>query len=116
MAHKNIDNLIAEDETIPALKPRSKAVVNANTVSDDKVTIYLEENDAIPPTGQFLQVNGRSFMLRPGETVEVPRVLLNILDQAVQSVPVVDRLTQQVVGYRDRLRFPYRLVRDAQAA
>jgi hypothetical protein len=77
--------------------------------------IELAENDDIPPTGQFIQVNGRAYMLRPGEPVEVPQEVINVLEQAVQEVPQVDPTTRQVVGYRKKLRFPYRVVNLAAA-
>lgn len=118
MSHDPLSNLVADDEDVPALKPRAKpkAKVNLSEFTDKRVVIVLEENENIPPTGQFFSVNGRTFMLRPGEEASVPEAILHILDQAVQDVPQVDPITQQVVGYRKRLRFPYRVVREAQAA
>ena len=83
-------------------------------VAEKRVCIILEENDNIPPSGQFFGVQGTGYMLRPGEAAEVPLSLINILNTAVMSTPVLDE-GKRVVGYRDRLRFPYRLV-TAQAA
>ena len=83
-------------------------------VADKRVSIILEENDNIPPSGQFFGVQGTGYILRPGEVAEVPLSLINILNTAVMSTPVLDE-GKRVVGYRDRLRFPYRLV-TAQAA
>lgn len=85
----------------------------------ERVRIVLEDNDGIPPTGQFFQIGGtdeqgnrfeRAYILRPGVEAEVPVELLDILDHAVMSVPQIDHDTNQVIGYRDRLRFPYRFV------
>jgi hypothetical protein len=119
----DLNNLIDDDEDagVPALKPRSKAKAKATAPKGEKmVTIHLEENENIPPTGQFIQYGAghalRTFMLRPGEDVAVPEAILHILDQAVQDVPQIDPTTKQVVGYRKKLRFPYRVVREAQAA
>jgi hypothetical protein len=36
--------------------------------------------------------------------------LVNILNDAVMEVPNVDPVTRQIVGYRKKLRFPFRLV------
>lgn len=74
-----------------------------------RVTIIVEENDNIPPTGQFIGVNGRSFLIRPGENVDVPIEVLEALNDAVESTPKTD-MQGNVVSYRDRLRIPYRIV------
>lgn len=73
------------------------------------VKIVLEDNDLIPPTGLFIGHNGRSFMLRTGEEVNVPVEILEILNHAVMSSPITDA-AKNVIGYRDRMKYPYRLV------
>ena len=83
-----------------------------------RVWIQLEDNDEIAPTGQFVGVNGRSYMLRAGEPVHVPEEVVFALEDAVMSVPITDQ-NKNVVGYRDRLRLPFRYVsapRQAVAA
>jgi hypothetical protein len=90
-------------------RPRQMKVSDGTT---GKVRIVLEENDAIPPTGLFLAHNGKTFLLRPGEEVNVPEYLIQILDHAVMSTPVVDQDSGQVTGYRDRMRYPYRIIRS----
>ena len=93
----------------PPVPEVERAVLN-HFKPDARVKIILEENENIPPTGQFFGVQGRGYMLRPGEPAEVPISLINILNCAVMSTPQVDPVTQQVVGYRDKLRFPYRIL------
>lgn len=75
-----------------------------------RVKIILEENDDIPPTGLFVSLNGRGYIIRPGEEVSVPKGVVEILEHAITSAPQVDPSTRQVVGYRDRLRYPFRFV------
>lgn len=104
---KLASNLVGDDA--PTIPP------DRLMVAEKRVRILLEENDNIPPTGQFFGVQGVGYVLRPGEAADVPMSLVNILNTAVMAVPVVDS-GQRIVGYRDRLRFPYRLVLDQAAA
>lgn len=76
----------------------------------ETVRIILEENDNIPPNGLYLGLNGRGYLLRPGEEVNVPLGVIDILDHAIMSSPVVDPTTRQVVGHRNRMRYSYRRV------
>ena len=107
------DNL-SEDEPskIQAATPPKKT----RTVSGPKTfKIMLEDSTDIPPTGLFLQLNGASYMLKAGIVAEVPPGILEILDHAVTTVPVLDPSTLKVIGSRDRLRFSYRRY-DSMAA
>ncbi len=72
--------------------------------------VVLEESDSIPPTGLFVAHNGRSYMIRPGEEVDVPDFILEVLNNAVMSTPNVDPITKRVLGYRSRSKYPYRRV------
>lgn len=108
---------------LPSRAPTKKAkaetkpvVANAKTVAagranERRIKIILEDNDQIPPGGQFVAVDGRTFLLQPNHEMDVPECVLDVLDHAVMSVPITDD-SQTVIGYRDRLRFPYRIVRD----
>ena len=76
-----------------------------------RVKIRLEQNKEIPPTGQFIGVNGVGYLLVAGVEVEVPEFLLDALDAAVESVPVFDE-RGNITGYQNKSRFPYQIVRD----
>lgn len=83
-----------------------KPVAKAKTVR-----IILEENDNIPPTGLFVGENGRGYLIRPGEEVDIPVGVLEILTNAVVSVPTIDPQSLQVIGYRDKMMYPHRIIR-----
>ena len=72
--------------------------------------IILEENDNIPPTGLFVGDNGRGYLIRPGEEVDVPAGVLEILNNAIMSVPTIDPQSLQVIGYRSKMMYPFRVV------
>jgi len=82
----------------------------------DYVRIVLSHDQNIPPTGQFFGVNGRGYILKAGVPADVPRAIVDILNNAVYEEPDTDPQTNQVVGYRPRLRFPYTLVGEGQRA
>jgi hypothetical protein len=73
-----------------------------------KIRIELSENDEIPPTGQFFSVNDHSYVLRPGEEADVPEELVNVLEAAVVTIPIMQG--EKIVGYKNKLRFPYRVI------
>lgn len=90
-----------------AVKAKEAAVTEVIPAAK-RVKIILEENDNIPPTGLFIGVNGRSFLLRAGEEVEVPVEVIEVLNDAVEDVPRTDG-NNNVLDYRKKMRFPYRL-------
>lgn len=98
------------EEPAPVLSPRA-----AKAKKDERITIVLEDNDDIPPGGQFIGVDGVGYKLQSGVEARVPRSILEVLDAAVMSVPVKNG-EQQVIGYRDRLRFPYRIITATRGA
>lgn len=110
-------NIAADAPAIKAAPVPAKASAKkpAAPVAEKRTRIVLEDNDQIGPSGQFFGADGKGYMLRPGEEADVPDSILNILDTAVASIPVTDG-TQTVIGYRDRLRFPYRVVTQRRAA
>jgi hypothetical protein len=72
-----------------------------------RIPIMLENSDLIPLSGLPIGVNGQTYLLRAGVRAEVPKEVLEVLKNAVMSVPVQDPLTGQVVRYQDKLRYPY---------
>lgn len=74
------------------------------------VRIILEENDNIPPNGLFVGVNGVGYLIRPGEEVNVPASVVDVLEHAVMASPHIDPMTRQIVGYRQRMRYPFRKI------
>lgn len=92
-------------KTDGATQPKPAAVKKPATTR-----IVLEENDNIPPTGLFVGDNGRGYMIRPGEEVDVPPGVLEILSNAIMSVPTIDPQTLQVIGYRSKMMYPFRVV------
>jgi hypothetical protein len=98
----------ASETTDP--EPTTQETVVATPAKVKRVKIILEENDAIPPTGQFFGVNGTGYQIQPGKEVEIPEFLLGVIDNAVTTKPILND-DGQVVGYRDVPRFPYRIVK-----
>lgn len=86
-----------------------KPETQANASAPGRVRIVLEENEDIPPTGQFIGLNGIGYILRPGVPVDVPLGVKEILDNAVLDVPQVNPDTLEVIGTRPKMRYPYRL-------
>lgn len=76
--------------------------------------IIVDQTEAIPPSGLFLGHNGRTFMIQPGVEVDVPNFLIDLLNDAVMTQSITDPETHRVVGHRNRLRFPYRVVKSSE--
>ena len=70
--------------------------------------IMLEDNEDIPPPGLYVGINGWGYLIKPGVVIDCPKAVIEVLDHAVISIPVLDPETKKIVGYRERLRFGYR--------
>lgn len=106
-------DVIIPDENTPVLhRPTVGKGKKPNQLARYKkrVWIVLEDNENIPPTGQFFGHQGIGFILQPGKPAEVPVEIIEILNNAEYLAPVVDQATRQIIDYRPRLRFPYRVV------
>ena len=106
---KNLGAVLSADD---GAEENAATAVKVNGFGEKLVRIVLEENENIPPTGQFFGLNGRTWLLRPGDEADVPQGLINILNDAVQETPQLDQSTKQVIGYRKKLRFPYRVIQQ----
>lgn len=85
-----------------------EAAAVGNGLSGKRAEITLHDSDRIPPGGQFIGINGLSFLLLPGVRANVPVELMDVLNDAVMTEPVLnDKL--QVDGYRNvpRLTFSF---------
>jgi hypothetical protein len=74
------------------------------------IRIILEDNDDIPPNGLFIGLNGRGYILKTGVPADVPLAIKEILDNAVQLMPIMDPQDQTIIDYRPRLHYSYRTV------
>ena len=82
----------------------------AKNPMEERVRIKLANNSQIPPTGQFIGVNGYGYLLKPGKEADVPKFVLEVLDNAVEDQPVLGE-DGRVQGYETAPRFPYTVVR-----
>lgn len=116
-----IDNTKAETATtakaakaakaakVPKVSKEAKAAASAKLRTKKGYTrIVLEESDEIPPSGLYVGVNDRSYLLKPGVEADVPQGVIDVLENAIMSAPRIDPQSRRVVGYKDRHRYPFR--------
>jgi hypothetical protein len=72
--------------------------------------IVLDDNPNIAPTGQFVSVNGNGCLIRAGEPVLVRNEILEVLDNALESVAQTTASNQRTGRQHDRRRFSYHVV------
>lgn len=93
---------------IAAPKRKSKKAVAVAAPKNNRICIMLDDNEDIPPTGHPVSVNGKMYILKTNEKMWVPPEVIEVLENAVTSVPVFGQ-GQKVLGYRDRPRLPFRV-------
>jgi len=92
----------------PGIVDKVRAAPN---MPEGRIWIVLQESQHIQRgQGQFFGINGAGFLLKPGKKAYVPKGIVDILENAVEDIPDVDPDTLQVIGWRQRLRFPYSIV------
>lgn len=92
-------------------RARSVPVESSQSGAPKFYRVVMDDVDGYPPGGQFFGINGRAWMLQGGRTYVIPEALKTVLDQALESVAVLNPDTRRIEGYRNRLRFPYRVER-----
>lgn len=103
-----------DDVAAPADKkaPTRGAAKKSKVESEETLyEITLHDSDEIPPNGQFIGLNGKQYLLKPGVRTAVPRGVLDILNNAVHSVPERDE-TMRIIRWRDAPRLPFTLHLD----
>lgn len=93
-----------------AEEPEYQDWLTSKDDKDDYEIIKLNDNDEMPPTGQFFQVNGRFFILKAEMWHRVPSFLLSMIDEAITEKPVTNE-NNQLVGTRPQKRFTYEVFR-----
>ena len=106
------------DEAVDVAAPTDKKAPTRGAAKRSKPeseeTLYeitLHDSDEIPPNGQFIGLNGKQYLLKPGVRTAVPRGVLDILNNAVHSVPERDE-TMRIIRWRDAPRLPFTLHLD----
>lgn len=76
-----------------------------------KVIINVSLGADNEPRRQFIGWDGRDYEIERGKDIQVPRGLLEVLDNAVIGVPeAYDQNDPSKVRMVDRKRFPYTIV------
>ena len=108
------DNTPVTSETAGEVKPkatRGKKAEAATAAGEQLFDITLHDSPEIPPNGQFIGINGKQYVLKPGVRVRVPASVLEVLDNAVHAVPELDA-NMRVMGMRNAPRLTYTLHRS----
>lgn len=85
-----------------ARKTRKAAAKDSKDPFSDTVTVVVEESDTDRQPA-YVGVNGRSYRIKRGVEVEVPRPVANVLLTARQRVRNVDGTDREVPTYPTRV-------------
>lgn len=104
----------AKADDKPAAPRRGRqAETTGSGLSGKRAIITLHDSERIPPGGQFIGLNGVGYLLLPGVEANVPVELMNVLNDAVMTEPVLnDRL--QIDGFRQVPRLTFTFHRYAE--
>ena len=98
-------------DVAPAAPKRAKkAAEPAGEPEEKRVKIILEEHESIPPTGQYVGVNGKGFQVMRGVEVTVPLSVVHVLENAVATRSITDD-QGRVVGQQNYHAAPFRVIR-----
>lgn len=70
-----------------------------------KVEVMIHEMESPPPGGVPVIIGGYSFHIYPGKWVKVPEPVLEVLEHARETKPVVQN--GNIVGYNTVPRYPF---------
>lgn len=98
----------AEQAAKAEVRPELRGgVPNPSDRNMKRIKIVLEDNTNIPRGGQFFCVNGYTALIRPGREVRVPEAIVDVLNNAIETVAERDE-SLKIVGYKQVMRYPYR--------
>lgn len=72
--------------------------------------IIVHQSSKIPKEGQFVSLNGYSFLIKPGEEVDIPRPVRLMLDTRVETETIQGEDGKSYS--RDIPRFTYTLIKE----
>lgn len=93
-----------EDAGADVLRP---GMAGAEVVGAEKVNITIHTVEG--PGGDEpvkVSVNGSAMLIPRGKPVDIPKPYFNVLSDAKQSIPIVNR-DGAIEGYRDRHAYPF---------
>ena len=76
-----------------------------------KDRIIINESSDIPKEGQFISLNGYSFLIKPGHAVDIPRPVREMLDTRIRTEIKQDESTGKEYR-RDIPRITYQLIQE----